>query len=91
MHAALDDVATRLGAAGCRVTEMAMPAAWLHLPEQQATVMAVEVARNLRRRLGARVEQISDSARGIVERGEQTSAVEYLTALAGAEEARGVL
>ena len=28
---------------------------------------------------------------GIVERGEQTSAVEYLSALAGAEEARGVL
>jgi len=91
VRAALDDVATRLAAAGCRVTEMTMPAAWRHLPEQQATVMAVEVARNLRRRLGDRIEQISDNAHAIVERGEQTKAIEYVAALDGAHEARRVL
>jgi Asp-tRNA(Asn)/Glu-tRNA(Gln) amidotransferase A subunit family amidase len=91
VRAALAGVGDRLAAAGCRVTEMAMPASWRHLPDQHSTVMAVEVARNLRRRLGERVEQISDNARSIVERGDQIRAAEYLAALDGAKEALRVL
>jgi Asp-tRNA(Asn)/Glu-tRNA(Gln) amidotransferase A subunit family amidase len=90
-RAALRHVAERLDDAGWRVTEMAMPTAWRHLPELQVTVMAVEVARNLRRRLGDRLGHISDSARAVVEAGDQTLAVDYLAALDATDEARRVL
>lgn len=91
VRSAIGGISERLSAAGCVVTEMTMPPAWRRLPDQQETVMAVEVAKNLRRRLGDRVERISESARGIVARGDETRALDYLAALEATEEARAAL
>jgi Asp-tRNA(Asn)/Glu-tRNA(Gln) amidotransferase A subunit family amidase len=88
---ALRYVADLLADRGWDVSEMRMPAAWRHLPEHHNTVMSVEVARNLRAALGGRVELISESARAIVERGDQCPALEYLAALDATEQARTVL
>lgn len=78
---ALAATAVRLETAGCMVSEMVMPPQWLRLPDHHVTVMAVEVAKNLRARLGDQVAQISESARGIVQRGDGTPALDYLEAL----------
>ncbi len=43
---------------------------WRRLPEHHRTVMAVEVAKNMHRALGARVELISEGVRRIVEQGD---------------------
>lgn len=83
--------ADRLATAGWQVREMAMPAAWRHLPDHHAVVMAVEVARNLHGALSGRVGQISESAQAVVERGDRCTASEYLGALDAREEARKVL
>jgi Asp-tRNA(Asn)/Glu-tRNA(Gln) amidotransferase A subunit family amidase len=83
----LRHVADRLTDRGWQVSEMAMPASWLHLPEHHLTVMAVETAKNLHAALGARVELISDNARSVVESGDAYSAQAYLTALDAADEA----
>ena len=81
----------RLSDKGWEVSEMAMPATWRRLPEYHDTIMAVEVAKNLRAALGPRVEQISDAALGIVERGDRCPAQAYLGALEATEAARAVL
>jgi Asp-tRNA(Asn)/Glu-tRNA(Gln) amidotransferase A subunit family amidase len=83
----LRHVADRLSDRGWQVSEMAMPASWLRLPEYHLTVMAVETAKNLHAALGARVELISENARSVVESGDACSAQEYLSALQAAEEA----
>ena len=88
---ALADVAGRLSDEGWEVSGMAMPAAWRRLPEYHETIMAVEVAKNLRAALGPRVELISESARAIVERGDHCLAQAYLAALEATEEARAIL
>ena len=88
---ALAHVAGRLSDKGWEVSEMAMPATWRRLPEYHDTIMAVEVAKNLRAALGPRVEQISDAALGIVERGDRCPAQAYLGALEATEAARAVL
>jgi Asp-tRNA(Asn)/Glu-tRNA(Gln) amidotransferase A subunit family amidase len=87
---ALGGVADRLAGAGWDVREMAMPASWAGLPGQHDTVMAVEVARSLRRALGPRVSQISDSAQAMVERGDRCTARDYLEARAAADAALAV-
>ena len=88
---ALSGVADLLARAGWEVLEMAMPPGWLHLPQHHETVMAVEVARSLRRALGPQVRQISDSARAIVERGDRCPAQEYLAAVEAREAALAIL
>jgi Asp-tRNA(Asn)/Glu-tRNA(Gln) amidotransferase A subunit family amidase len=88
---ALRHVADRLTNSGWQVSEMAMPPAWLRLPEHHLTVMAVETAKNLHAALGDRVELISDNARSVVESGDACSAQEYLSTLAAAEEAAAFL
>lgn len=88
---ALDRAGGSLGTAGWEVVEMAMPGAWRDLPEHHARVMAVEVARNMRAVLGERVDLVSPSARAIVERGDSTPAVDYLTSLAAARDAGRLL
>ncbi len=85
---ALGHVAGRLGGAGWQVHEMAMPPSWRHLPELHDTIMAVEVAKNMRTALGARVAMVSEGVQSIIERGNRCSAQEYLAALEAVEEAR---
>jgi Asp-tRNA(Asn)/Glu-tRNA(Gln) amidotransferase A subunit family amidase len=85
---ALRFVAGRLSDRGWKVSQMAMPASWRHLPEHHEVVMAVEVAKNLRASLGDRLGQISESAQAVVERGDRCTAQEYLAALGAREEAR---
>ena len=58
-----------------------MPDRWQRLPALHATIMAVEVAKNLRATLGERVALISENARAIVERGDAVPAREYLSNL----------
>jgi Asp-tRNA(Asn)/Glu-tRNA(Gln) amidotransferase A subunit family amidase len=91
VYDALRFVADRLSDQGWRVTETSMPDAWRELPGQQATVMAAEVARNMRARLGERLGQISASARAIVELGDRCTEAEYLAALEARDEARRAL
>jgi Asp-tRNA(Asn)/Glu-tRNA(Gln) amidotransferase A subunit family amidase len=91
VHDALVFAAGRLSGAGWDVRDIPMPPSWRHLPRHHATVMSVEVAKNLRARLGARVMRISESAQAVVEQGEACSATEYLAALEAREEARGIL
>ena len=91
VHDALRFVAGRLSGQGWDVREMPMPPSWRHLPAHHGTVMAVEVAKNLRARLGDRVAQISESARAVIEQGDRCSATEYLGALEAREEARRLL
>jgi Asp-tRNA(Asn)/Glu-tRNA(Gln) amidotransferase A subunit family amidase len=79
---ALRWAADRLDQQGWAVSRMPMPAEWVRLPEAHSTIMAVEVAHNLRARLGADVEAISASARAIVERGDTCPAEEHAAALA---------
>ena len=67
---ALERLAGRLEGAGWRVSGLSMPHTWRRLPEHHRTVMAVEVAKNMHRALGARIELISEGARGIVEQGD---------------------
>ena len=69
VHDALRFVAGRLSGQGWDVREMQMPPSWRHLPAHHGTVMSVEVAKNLRARLGDRVAQISESAQAVVEQG----------------------
>jgi Asp-tRNA(Asn)/Glu-tRNA(Gln) amidotransferase A subunit family amidase len=88
---ALEQVARVLRSAGWAVEEMAMPEPWRHLPGHHATVMAVEVAHNLRAALGDRVDHISESARGIVELGDATPAREYVESLEATREAADLL
>ncbi len=88
---ALSYFAGRLSDSGWEVSEMAMPSTWKRLPEHHDTVMAVEVAKNLRASLGSRLELISERARSIVERGDRCLAQAYLGALEATEEARAVL
>ena len=88
---ALRHVADRLEDAGWQVHEMAMHPSWRHLPELHDTVMSVEVAMNMRRALGARVELVSEGVRAIVERGEQCTAKVYLSAFDALEEARDAI
>ena len=88
---ALRFVAGRLSDRGWKVSQMAMPASWRHLPEHHEVVMAVEVAKNLRASLGDRLGQISESAQAVVERGDRCTAQEYLAALGAREEARRLL
>jgi Asp-tRNA(Asn)/Glu-tRNA(Gln) amidotransferase A subunit family amidase len=83
----LETAARHLERSGWMVTQMRMPAAWRHLPELHATIMAAEVARNMRDALAERVDLISKNARSIVERGEETPAMDYLAARRGAEDA----
>jgi len=87
VRAALSAVAGRLSDRGWPVREMAMPAAWRHLPGQQEVLMAAEVAKNLHATLGDRVSQISGSAQAIVARGDRCLATEYLGALESRAEA----
>jgi Asp-tRNA(Asn)/Glu-tRNA(Gln) amidotransferase A subunit family amidase len=88
---ALDRVADALSAAGWNVSAMQMPPAWRQLPEQHAVVMAAEVARNLRARLGSRVDAISASAFQIVDAGDRTFAPDYLAALDARDDALAAL
>jgi Asp-tRNA(Asn)/Glu-tRNA(Gln) amidotransferase A subunit family amidase len=88
---ALRHVAGRLADAGWQVHEMSMSASWRHLPELHDTVMAVEVAMNMRKALGGRVELVSEGVRAIVERGERCSAQAYLSAFEAVEEARAAI
>lgn len=81
VHDALDDVARRLSRSGWHVSELQMPPAWRPLAEAHSTVMDVEVAMNMRASLGPRVGLISEKARTIVARGDETSAAAYLDAL----------
>jgi Asp-tRNA(Asn)/Glu-tRNA(Gln) amidotransferase A subunit family amidase len=85
---ALTAVAGRLADGGWQVHEMAMPPSWRHLPEQHHTIMVVEVAKNLRKALGTRVELVSEGVQTIVEQGEQCSALAYISAQEAVEEAR---
>jgi Asp-tRNA(Asn)/Glu-tRNA(Gln) amidotransferase A subunit family amidase len=78
---ALSVVAGRLSDRGWQVREMAMPASWRHLPEQQNVVMTAEVAHNFHAALGERVGQISEKAQAVVEQGDRCSALEYMAAL----------
>jgi len=91
VHDALRFVAGRLSGQGWDVREMPMPPSWRHLPAHHGTVMAVEVAKNLRARLGDRVAQISESAQAVIEQGDLCSATKYLGALEAREEARRLL
>ena len=91
VHDALRFVAGRLSGQGWDVREMPMPPSWRHLPAHHGTVMAVEVAKNLRARLGDRVAQISESAQAVIEQGDLCSATKYLAALEAREEARRLL
>jgi Asp-tRNA(Asn)/Glu-tRNA(Gln) amidotransferase A subunit family amidase len=84
-------VADRLDQLGWPVTPMAMPAEWTDLPAIHSTIMAVEVAQNLRARLGPDVERISQSARAIVERGDNCPAEEHANALAATAAAAATL
>jgi Asp-tRNA(Asn)/Glu-tRNA(Gln) amidotransferase A subunit family amidase len=88
---ALDFAAGQLRASGWNVQEIPMPASWRHLPDQQAVIMAAEVAKNLHAALGSRVGQISESARTIVEQGDRCGAREYLAALEARDQARALL
>jgi len=87
---ALEHVASELSRQGCRVSEMAMPPAWRDLPATHLTVMAVEVARNLHAALGPQVELVSESARSIVQMGDQR-APDYEAAMAATHQAASVL
>ncbi|HLI02252.1 MAG TPA: amidase [Acidimicrobiales bacterium] len=87
VDAAIASVAGRLADHGWAIDEMKMPAAWRALPELQETVMAVEVAHNLRAALGSRVDQISEAARMIIDWGSATTAPAYLSALAAVDAA----
>ena len=91
VHDALRFVAGRLSGQGWDVREMPMPPGRRHLPAHHGTVMAVEVAKNLRARLGDRVAQISESAQAVIEQGDLCSATTYLAALEAREEARRLL
>ena len=91
VHDALRFVAGRLSDQGWDVREMRMPPSWRHLPAHHGTVMSVEVAKNLRARLGDRVAQISESAQAVIEQGDLCSATKYLAALEAREEARRLL
>jgi Asp-tRNA(Asn)/Glu-tRNA(Gln) amidotransferase A subunit family amidase len=71
---AIAAVTGQLREAGWEIRQLAMPEVWRDLPDVHSTLMAVEVARNMRERLGDRVDKISASARAIVERGDNTSA-----------------
>ncbi len=88
---ALDRVSARLSDAGWTVVEMQMPDEWRRLPEQHTTVMAVEVAKNMRAVLGDRVELISEKARRIVSDGDEIPATGYLAAKEAASTALGTL
>jgi Asp-tRNA(Asn)/Glu-tRNA(Gln) amidotransferase A subunit family amidase len=79
---ALRWVADRLDRQGWSVADMSMPAEWVALPDAHATIMAVEVAHNMRARLGPDVDQISPSARAIVERGDSCPSETHARALA---------
>lgn len=87
VEAAIASVAGRLADRGWAIDELKMPAAWRALPELQETVMAVEVAHNMGAALGSRVDQISQAARTVIERGSATAAPEYLSALAAVDAA----
>jgi amidase len=78
---AVSFAAGRLSDHGWQVREMAMPASWRHLPEQQNVVMTAEVAHNFHAALGERVGQISEKAQAVVEQGDRCSAREYMAAL----------
>lgn len=91
IHDALRFVTGRLSRQGWDVREMQMPPSWRHLPGHHGTVMSVEVAKNLRARLGDRVTQISESAQAVIEQGDLCSATKYLAALEAREEARRLL
>ena len=88
---ALDFAAGRLSDSGWKVQEIRMPDSWRHLPDQQAVIMAAEVAKNLHASLGSRVGQISESAHAIVEQGDRCSAREYLGALEARDQAMALL
>lgn len=91
VHDALQATVDRLRTAGLTVEPMAMPASWRELPAAHTTVMAAEVARNMRAALGPRVDEISPAAARIVESGDRCSADAYLAALHARETAlRGV-
>jgi Asp-tRNA(Asn)/Glu-tRNA(Gln) amidotransferase A subunit family amidase len=68
-----------------------MPSGWESLPDVHNTLMAVEVARNLRAQLDGDVDRISDSARGIVERGDSCPARVHSDALAATAAATSIL
>jgi Asp-tRNA(Asn)/Glu-tRNA(Gln) amidotransferase A subunit family amidase len=87
----LRHVADRLADKGWQVTEMAMPASWLRLPQYHSTVMAVDLAKNMHSALQSRVELISDGARSIIESGDACSAGDYLSALDATQEAVAAL
>jgi amidase len=88
---AIRHVADQLARAGWSVTELAMPSGWESLPDVHNTLMAVEVARNLRAQLDGDVDRISDSARGIVERGDSCPARVHSDALAATAAATSIL
>jgi Asp-tRNA(Asn)/Glu-tRNA(Gln) amidotransferase A subunit family amidase len=88
---AIRHVADQLAAAGWAVTELAMPPEWENLPEVHNTMMAFEVARNLRARLGDDVDRISESARAVVERGDNCPTEVYSEAVATTAVAAEVL
>jgi Asp-tRNA(Asn)/Glu-tRNA(Gln) amidotransferase A subunit family amidase len=71
---AIAAVTGQLREAGWEVRQLSMPEVWHDLPEVHSTLMAVEVARYMRERLGEQVDQISPNARAIVEHGDNTSA-----------------
>jgi Asp-tRNA(Asn)/Glu-tRNA(Gln) amidotransferase A subunit family amidase len=79
---AIRSVADQLRAAGWAVTELSMPREWVNLPDAHNTMMAVEVAHNLRAQLGADVDRVSESARAVVERGDNCPGEVYSDALA---------
>lgn len=88
---AIRHVADQLVGAGWAVTELAMPPGWENLPDVHSTMMAVEVARNLRAQLGGDVDRVSESARAVVERGDNCPAEVYSDALAATAAAAEVL
>ncbi|HET9689847.1 MAG TPA: amidase [Acidimicrobiales bacterium] len=91
VDAAVRRVADRLADAGWAVEGLAMPSTWLHLPEAHETIMAVEVARNLRAALGDRLASASPAALAVVARGDQTPPAAYHDALAAVADARRAL
>ena len=91
VYTALRHVADRLSDAGWDVRPIPMPGDWTQLPEQHATVMAVEVAKNLRRSLGPRLAEISTKALAVVEQGDACPAQEYQAALQAGEAARAAV
>lgn len=85
----LEETAARLSAAGARVSELELPAAFDGLPRVQETIMAVEAARSLAAEGGR--ELLSERLRALVAAGEATAPGAYQAALERASSCRRAL